>query len=77
MKKLFQKIGGLELARNRREDTKRIKVNQFYGSTNKNTFPAITFKKIVSKNWRARANSKKKKRRHEKNSSWSILRPNG
>ena len=57
---MFQKIGGHELiARNRREDTERIQVNQFYCPTNKNTFPTITFKKIVSKNWRARANSKK------------------
>ena len=70
MKKLFQKIGGHELiARNRREDTERIQVGQFYGPTVKNTFPTITFEKFVSENWRPRANSEKKKRRREKNSS--------
>ena len=37
--KLFQKIGGHELiARNRREDTKRVQVGQYYGPTVTNTF---------------------------------------
>ena len=38
------------IARNRREDPKRIQVGQFYGPTFKNTFASIIFKKIVSKN---------------------------
>ena len=47
---MFQKIGSQELiARKRREDTERIQVNQFYGPTNKNTLPTITFKKLFQK----------------------------
>ena len=75
-KKFVSKIGGHELiARNRREDTKRVQAGQFYGPTVKNTFATITFEKFVSKNWRPRANSKKWMRRHEKSSSLSILCP--
>ena len=47
---MFQKIGSHKLiARNRREDTERIQVGQFYGPTVKNTFPTITFKKLFQK----------------------------
>ena len=50
---MFQKFGGHELiARKRREDTERIEVGQLYGPTVKNTFPTITYEKIVSENWR-------------------------
>ena len=47
---MVQKIGGHELiARNRRENPKRIQVGQFYGPTVKNTFATIIFKKLFQK----------------------------
>ena len=47
---MVQKIGGHELiARNRRENPKRIQVGQFYGPTVKNTFATIIFKKRFQK----------------------------